>query len=836
MTADRHAAMDNKKIQKTALHGSVEFSFTPPPEAPVFEPTPEEFADPLSYIAKIRPLAEKTGICKIKPPARWQPPFSLNVDELKFTPRVQKLNELEGVTRVKLCFLEKILKFWTLQGSPLRIPMLENKTLDLYCLKFWVDEEGGYNKCDTLQKWRKIASAMGHSQTSTNAAFIKSQYEKILLPFDIFESSKEDILKAVKKNELKTEEKVKAEDKTEVGYFKEVDLFSKGFKFKVEDDVKTSIKKTKTGSDIKTVPESSVNKVEADVNLVKKDEEETTSEKDVLKRSRELRRLMCYGPGPKMPGLNDEEFDITKSRKRPRFDLDPLAIYVCAICQKDNRDDLLMICNGCSDTYHTFCLKPPLATVPDGDWRCPCCISEEVHKPAEAFGFPQADTEYTLPQFGKMADDFKTDYFHIQGSLVPTGTVEKEFWRIITSVEEDVTVQYGADLHSMDHGSGFPTKCSINLCKSDIEYVNSGWNLNNLPGLDGSVLNFMNDDISGMTVPWMYVGMCFSTFCWHNEDHWSYSINYLHWGEPKTWYGVPGSGAELLETAMKAAAPALFESQPDLLHQLVTIMNPATLQAAGVPIYRTDQRSGEFVITFPRAYHAGFNQGYNFAEAVNFAPPDWLPIGRECISHYRKLRRLCVFSHDELICKIALQGHQLDLQTALETHKELSFAAAEETRLRAELERRGLAGSDRTRFEALADDERLCEVCKTTCFLSSLYCPQCRNMSCLSHAAASCPCPLSARRLWYRYDMNELQIMLQTLNFRLNSCDKWMTDAKNALLPVAADYKRLEHLKHLLDDANELKIPKCALLTRLQDEHHKVARDVENIIIELDDD
>ena len=42
--------------------------------------------------------------------------------------------------------------------------------------------------------------------------------------------------------------------------------------------------------------------------------------------------------------------------------------------------------------------------------------------------------------------------------------------------------------------------------------------------------------------------------------------------------------AELLEEVMKKKTPELFEFQPDLLHQLVTIMNPNILMTNGVPV------------------------------------------------------------------------------------------------------------------------------------------------------------------------------------------------------------------------------------------------------------
>jgi hypothetical protein len=86
----------------------------------------------------------------------------------------------------------------------------------------------------------------------------------------------------------------------------------------------------------------------------------------------------------------------------------------------------------------------------------------------------------------------------------------------------------------------------------------------------------------------------------------------MHWGETKTWYGVPGADDEKLEAAMKTAAPELFEQQPDLLLQLVTLMSPKRLKKSGVRVFACDQRPNEFVVTFPKAYHAGFNQGFNF--------------------------------------------------------------------------------------------------------------------------------------------------------------------------------------------------------------------------------
>lgn len=81
----------------------------------------------------------------------------------------------------------------------------------------------------------------------------------------------------------------------------------------------------------------------------------------------------------------------------------------------------------------------------------------------------------------------------------------------------------------------------------------------------------------------------------------------------------------------------------------VTQLSPSVLKSEGVPVYRAVQHSGEFVLTFPRAYHSGFNCGFNCAEAVNVAPVDWLVHGQNAVELYSKQCRKTSISHDKLL-------------------------------------------------------------------------------------------------------------------------------------------------------------------------------------------
>ncbi|XP_046730827.1 lysine (K)-specific demethylase 5Ba isoform X1 [Silurus meridionalis] len=766
--------------------------FIPPPECPVFEPSWEEFDDPFAFINKIRPIAEKTGICKIRPPQGWQPPFACDVDRLHFTPRVQRLNELEAQTRVKLNFLDQIAKFWELQGCTLKIPHVERKSLDLYQLYTLVIEEGCFDTVCRERKWTQIALRMGFAPGKAVGSHLRSHYERILYPYYLFQTGAN----------LVNSQKPTLTNDTKDKIYKSHDL-----------PQRQSVQPVETSTIARRAKRS---KISLKGRCSKNEQEEECKNRPNLRR-----RMGSYVAKPdevKSFPVQVKQEPMEQVETMPNGEKSKVEQYMCLVCGGGGDEDKLLLCDGCDDSYHTFCLIPPLHDVPKGDWRCPKCLAQECGKPQVAFGFEQASRDYTLRSFGDMADSFKSDYFNMPVHMVPTELVEKEFWRLVNTIEEDVTVEYGADIASKDYGSGFPVRNgSFKVTSDDEHYLNCGWNLNNMPVLDASVLTHITADICGMKLPWLYVGMCFSSFCWHIEDHWSYSVNYLHWGEPKTWYGAPGFAAEQLEAVMKKLAPELFESQPDLLHQLVTIMNPNLLMEYGVPIYRTNQCAGEFVITFPRAYHSGFNQGFNFAEAVNFCTVDWMPLGRQCVEHYRSLNRYCVFSHDEMICNIAAKANSLDLELASAIQKDMRVMIQEEKELREKAYKLGVWHSQQVDYDEQPDEERQCSKCRTTCYLSAITCP-CSpgQLVCLHHIEDFCSCAPNHYTLNYKYTLGTLNQMFKALATHAESYSDWASKV-NKILKADQDNKSdLEELRALIVEAEKMIYPELDLLFHLK--------------------
>ena len=46
--------------------------------------------------------------------------------------------------------------------------------------------------------------------------------------------------------------------------------------------------------------------------------------------------------------------------------------------------------------------------------------------------------------------------------MVPSKMIEQEFWRIVSTPEDEVTVEYGNRIRTKTHGSGFPVTSSPN--------------------------------------------------------------------------------------------------------------------------------------------------------------------------------------------------------------------------------------------------------------------------------------------------------------------------------------------------------------------------------------
>lgn len=141
--------------------------------------------------------------------------------------------------------------------------------------------------------------------------------------------------------------------------------------------------------------------------------------------------------------------------------------------------------------------------------------------------------------------------------------------------------------------------------------------------LPDSLFQFSQKDgedviMSGINVPWVYYGMLFSTFCWHVEDLFMYSINYLHEGSPKVWYSISPKDKERFDEYVKNKFLVKSMKDPGFIYNLALHVDPLELLQQGIDVRRTIQYPGEILITLPKSYHMGFSLGQNKSEAVNY--------------------------------------------------------------------------------------------------------------------------------------------------------------------------------------------------------------------------
>ncbi|KAF9939348.1 hypothetical protein BGZ65_010777, partial [Modicella reniformis] len=517
-------------------------------------------------------------------------------------------------------------------GHPVhKIPQLDKRPIDLYLLRKEVAARGGYQKVTAKKKWAEIGRGLNYTrkQCTSMSNALKNAYHNIILPYETY-------LASLKQSNFSS-------DGT-MGTKREASMMDSSM-----DRAQNALRlKKDSGLDMKSAPSSP-----------------PASQSD---------RMSVEPASVKTEEVNSDNGDNSRVDSSQA---------ICEICHAGGHLDKILVCEGCELGHHAFCLNPPLQNIPKADWYCPKCLLA-----GEEFGFEEGE-EYSLNSFQQKCNNFKKEWFEHKGypdGKIPEDVVEREFWRLVENAFETAEVEYGADLHSSQHGSGFPTESR----DPDNKYSFQPANLNNIPTLKQSLFRHIKSDISGMMIPWLYVGMCFSTFCWHNEDHYTYSINYMHWGETKTWYGIPASDALKFEDTMKMSVPELFEQQPDLLFQL-----------------------------------------FNFAEAVNFAPPDWCQFGVDCALRYKDNRKHPVFSHDELIITTALNDTSVETAQWLqhETKKLLEREMVQRTSALNQYPSMRVIVEDVDRPE----EEVQCLYCNSYIYLSQVGCSCGSKVTCSDH-------------------------------------------------------------------------------------------------------
>uniref|UniRef100_A0A3Q1GLG2 Protein Jumonji n=1 Tax=Acanthochromis polyacanthus TaxID=80966 RepID=A0A3Q1GLG2_9TELE len=349
--------------------------------------------------------------------------------------------------------------------------------------------------------------------------------------------------------------------------------------------------------------------------------------------------------------------------------------------------------------------------------------------------------------------------------------VEQEYWRIVEHRDSHVAVHCGK-VDTSTHGSGFPTGKSEPFSKH-------GWNLTVLPNNSGSILRHLGA-VPGVTIPWLNIGMVFSTSCWSRDQNRLPYIDYLHTGADCIWYSVPAEEKAKLDKVVHTLLQANGTPGLEMLEKNIMI-SPEVLCREGIKVYRTVQRSGQFVVCFPGAFVSKVCCGYSVSETVHFATPHWMNLGYQAA---KDLKCRCIakpFSMEKLLYQIATAESKRDNGLLLTTISALLKDLRNiEMRQRQELYQAGLLSSarygthdgslapgegrkkPRGKWLALESSERRCQICQHLCYLSMVVQETDNVVFCLECALRYVEKHKSCRglKMMYRYDEEQINSLV----------------------------------------------------------------------------
>ncbi|KAJ0003359.1 hypothetical protein NQD34_008457 [Periophthalmus magnuspinnatus] len=277
----------------------------------------------------------------------------------------------------------------------------------------------------------------------------------------------------------------------------------------------------------------------------------------------------------------------------------------------------------------------------------------------------------------------------------------------------------------------------------------------------------------------------------------------VHCGKVDTSTHGSGFPTGKSEPFSKYSIPAEEKAKLDkVVHTLLKANGTPGLEMLekNIMVYRTVQRSGQFVVCFPGAFVSKVCCGYSVSETVYFATPHWMNLGYQAAKDLKCRRIAKPFSMEKLLYQIATAESKRDNGLLLSTISALLKDLRNiEMRQRQELYKAGLLSSarygthdsslgpsearkkPRGKWLALESSERRCQICQHLCYLSMVVQETENVVFCLECALRYVEKHKSCRglKMMYRYDEEQINSLVNQV------CGRAMLKSGGANLMVS---------------------------------------------------